>query len=318
MRRAGRRLRFRSVTALCIALAHAAWAAPTQQRHGGRVAIAGDRMAVTQPPSHAVLLYDLAASEPRLLASLIGEGTRPGQFQLPGGVALDAAGRRLYVADAQANRIQVFDVDGATVRFARAVGRHGAGPGELDTPGGMVVAPDGRLYVADAGNHRVQVFDAGLAPAGIIGVGVLVAPIDVAFDGSRLLVLDAERLRVEAFDVAGRATGGWGSTVTDAAAGAEVVGFRGPFAVGVAADGSVLVSDLARHLVQRFAVDGRRVGVWGGTRVLFVPMGLAIDRRGRVIVLDRRSSRLQVFDIDGTLAASVVVDPAALPAPAEP
>ena len=53
-------------------------------------------------------------------------------------------------------RIVKFDKEG---KFIKAWGKKGSGPGEFDTPHGLVLDPQGRLLVADRGNSRIQVFD---------------------------------------------------------------------------------------------------------------------------------------------------------------
>lgn len=71
------------------------------------------------------------------------------------GVAADGAGR-IYVADAQAHEVRVFDAEG---RHVRTFGRKGGGPGEFEQIAGMDWGPDGNLWVMDARNSRFAVFD---------------------------------------------------------------------------------------------------------------------------------------------------------------
>ncbi len=68
----------------------------------------------------------------------------------------DSSGR-IYVADFENHRIQVFDSDG---RFLTAFGERGSERGRLEHPTDLDVGPDGRIYVVDFGNDRVQVFSA--------------------------------------------------------------------------------------------------------------------------------------------------------------
>lgn len=83
------------------------------------------------------------------LFALGGADSGPQSFyQLRGGVVgADAAGN-LYVLDAAAKHIVVFDSTGALLR---TMGREGGGPGEMRWPITLVVAPDGRAAAFDIG-----------------------------------------------------------------------------------------------------------------------------------------------------------------------
>jgi DNA-binding beta-propeller fold protein YncE len=107
-----------------------------------------------------------------------------GLLQRPAGIARDPVERVLYVADAQAHDIKVFDEAG---RLVRRIGRRGEGRGEFNFPTHVAFAR-GELYVTDTLNSRVQVFSAGgEAIARAFGsrglyVGDLVRPKGVAVD----------------------------------------------------------------------------------------------------------------------------------------
>ena len=60
----------------------------------------------------------------------------------------------LYVCEYGNNRIQRFEPDGRPVGLWGTVG---SGEGELWTPWGIALFPDGRVAVADAGNNRITV-----------------------------------------------------------------------------------------------------------------------------------------------------------------
>ena len=62
---------------------------------------------------------------------------------------------RVYVADFQNHRIQVFSPEG---RSLTAFGSQGTDPDQFDRPTDLDFGPDGRIYVVDFGNDRVQVF----------------------------------------------------------------------------------------------------------------------------------------------------------------
>lgn len=101
----------------------------------------------------------------------------------PTGLARDAKTGLLYVADAQAHDIKLFDAEG---RLLEVIGQRGAGDGEFNYPTHIAYARD-RLYVTDTINARVQVFGPDDAMKWKFGqrglyVGNLVRPKGVAVD----------------------------------------------------------------------------------------------------------------------------------------
>ena len=80
----------------------------------------------------------------------------PGAFRVATGVATDSAGR-IYVADFENHRIQVFDSDGSLLCL---FGSQGDAPGEFERPTDLAIGPEGRIFVVDFGNDRIQVFEA--------------------------------------------------------------------------------------------------------------------------------------------------------------
>lgn len=124
-------------------------------------------------------------------------GTGPGQFKVPHGVTIDKR-RRVYVAERDNDRVQVFDengryldewpdirgvvsvmatgddavwaLTGSTNRLLKydlggrlltywgTANTQGVFPGSLYAPHAFSVDPDGNLYIADYRNHRVQKF----------------------------------------------------------------------------------------------------------------------------------------------------------------
>lgn len=108
-----------------------------------------------------------------------------GMLKRPTGVARDPAHGRIFVADAYAHDIKVFDDDG---RLLRTIGARGQAGGEFNYPTHVAFA-GGLLYVTDAMNSRVQIGHAEGEPrwrsVGARGlyVGNLVRPKGVAADG---------------------------------------------------------------------------------------------------------------------------------------
>jgi sugar lactone lactonase YvrE len=67
------------------------------------------------------------------------KGTGPGEFSYPHGLAMDSAGR-LFVADRENNRIQIFNQDGKFLAEWKQFGR----------PSGIYIDKHDMLYVADS------------------------------------------------------------------------------------------------------------------------------------------------------------------------
>lgn len=85
----------------------------------------------------------------------------PTFFSKPTGIAVDAAGTRVYVVEtggvqSQDHRIRVFDA--VTAKHLFDFGKRGTGPGEFNLPRDVTIGKDDLLYVVDGGNFRVQVF----------------------------------------------------------------------------------------------------------------------------------------------------------------
>jgi DNA-binding beta-propeller fold protein YncE len=75
-------------------------------------------------------------------------GTGPGEFNLPHSIAVDAQGR-VYVADRENKRIQVFDAEGRYLAEWTGVGY----------PYGLFITPDQHVWVIDGGYDRIVELD---------------------------------------------------------------------------------------------------------------------------------------------------------------
>lgn len=114
--------------------------------------------------------------------------------------------RGIFVADAGAHDLKVFDVDG---RLIGRLGLRGGELGELNGPTHLALR-DGLLYVSDTLNARVQVFSADGEPLRAIGarglyVGNFTRPKGVAVDsGGHVYVVESYHDHLVVFDDEGR------------------------------------------------------------------------------------------------------------------
>lgn len=82
-----------------------------------------------------------------------------GKLKRPAGLAVDRVRNFLYVADAAAHQVAVFDLkDFSHIRFVGDPNGAGSEPGQLRTPTNVAVDRRGNLYVSDTFNNRVQIF----------------------------------------------------------------------------------------------------------------------------------------------------------------
>ena len=226
-------------------------------------------------------------------------GAQPGAFDLPSGVATDAAGN-VYVADFRNGRVQEFDSSG---NFLRVIGTGGGHGGELNFPEDVVTNAAGNLYVADNGNNRIEKFDshgnfvlafgkdvvtgggtgfeictvAASCESGVQGTlgGELTEPSAVAVDADgNIYAADSDSHRIEKYDASGNFTGAFGKDVNtaDIGTGFEICTVAASCKAGIAGD-----------------VAG----------AFNFPKGVATDAAGNVYVSDLENNRIQKFDSSG-------------------
>ncbi|MCH8167862.1 MAG: hypothetical protein IIC03_08025, partial [Proteobacteria bacterium] len=98
------------------------------------------------------------SADGELLTSWGEPGIDPGQFMVPHNLAID--GDRIYVADREAHRVQLFDLDGSLISVWNNIHR----------PCGLAVGPEGNVYIGELNGvalmegaagigHRVSVLD---------------------------------------------------------------------------------------------------------------------------------------------------------------
>ncbi len=170
----------------------------------------------------------------------------------PTSLAFDPQRQRLYVADAGAHQIVVYDADGA---LQLAFGERGLGDGQFNWPSHLCLDRDGLIYVVDSFNFRVQIFD----PNGHFlfkfghqgdGSGDFSRPKGIGVDSrGHIYVVDALFDAVQIFNYRGEFLLGFGRQGRDA----------GEFWLpnGLAADGDrVYVADGYNQRIQVFQFVG--------------------------------------------------------------
>ena len=231
--------------------------------------------AVTDHHNHCVYLLNCYTPQQnyhhknhQMFKKLGSQGNDDGQFQNPCGVAFDSK-NNLYVVDGNNHRIQKFDTRG---NYMLQFGNKGTGVGQLSNPRGITVH-NGRVYVADSGNKRVAVFQTTSQFCHNIGEQLLGVPCDVTVSINTLLVAVYGQDCLNAFTLDGQSKGNFGT-------------------LHQSNKGTLLLYGQTSSK----------------TDSIMYPYGLTTDLNGFVIVSETCSDHVEIFDKDGNLVKSLVVN----------
>jgi tripartite motif-containing protein 71 len=291
----------------------------TGAHFGPRASVSGHLLAIPEPETHAIQLYDTSQSTPLNITALGGFGHKPGQLIDPIDVALDAEAGLLWVLDGGNRRLAIWRLRldpsaeiAYSLRIASFVKSY-----DFEVLGRRVTSPEltwplnadaierdaaGNVYLLDARNRCVIVFNPLMnfvcvleahhaEPAGPCRLTDLA----VGADSRTILVVDADGRCVREYDLAGRPVRSYPSAGSG--------GLVEPFGAVAAADGSVFVTDRGAHCVVQFDGEGRELRRWGREGLaageFFRPTSIQLDARGRLLVIDHGNHRGQYFSRDG-------------------
>ena len=310
------------------------WPAGVAIDSAGNLYVADTRSDTIRKVTAAGVVTTVAGS-PGVAGSANGTGAAA-SFDLPGGVAVDAAGN-LYVADTGNSTIRKITPAGLVSTLAGTAGVTGAADGtgaaaSFDLPGGVTVDSSGTLYVADTANSTIRMVTSTGVVTTIAGTAGVTGAADgtgaaarfdlpggVAVDSSgTLYVADTANSTIRAIS---------GGAVTTIAGAAQLVGsadgaataarfdLPGGLAVGA---GGVAVADTSNSTVRLLA--GGQVTTLAGsagetgstdgaswTARFDDPTGIGVSAAGVVYVADTVNSTIRAVAPDGvvsTLAGS--------------
>ena len=222
-------------------------------------------------------------------------GKEPRQFVRPYGVAVDAEGRRVYVADPELGAVHAFDLGAGKYALLR-----GARKQPLRTPIGVAVDGGGRLFVADAESALIFVFSPKHRLLFSFGREQrLERPTGIAAAGERVYVTDTAGHRVLVYRIRGSAAeplfhfGGRGDAPGQ---------FNYPVDLAVSSDGKVYVNDSLNFRVQVFDAQGKALSSLGrpgdSSGSFQRSKGVALDSDGNLYVVDALFDTVQIFGPD--------------------
>ena len=247
---------------------------------------------VTEGDKHCVTMFSPSGKK---LRSFGAQGSLPGQFLYPCGVAVDSKGN-ILVADVSNHRIQKFTAEGKFIAEKR-IKIHGSL--QALSPCSVACNPNnGKVYVGTM-NHNIQILNSDLTFVRDFGIrgtgrGAFYYPEQVAFDShGNVYVADRDNHRIQVFTAHGkflRMFGKFGRNKGELAA---------PHGIVIDSSDTIFISERDNHRISVFTTDGEFVRSFGNEGCelgeLKKPRRLAMDSNGVIYVCDLDNNRVQMF-----------------------
>jgi tripartite motif-containing protein 71 len=256
------------------------------------VAVARKRIFVVDGGNHRVAIFNLKG---RLLSTIGGKGTEPGNFLDPVGIGTDTKGR-IMVADKGNHRIQIFNRKGRFLRAFTVIVE-----GNLIRPVDVAYDPATRLfYVTGNTNHKVMVFDnKGRLVNEWGGSGAEESEFNfpatlTLLPGPRIGVVDVLNTRVQLFDLSGKYQSQFGLFGTLPGR------FFRPKGIGVDNNGRIFISDSYMGVIQVFSGSGEfqsQLGAQNSSIKLMTPTGITVSG-DRLFIAEMIANRISVYQLD--------------------
>lgn len=288
-------------------------------RYPGKVAIDGDRIAISDSGHDRVLIGTLDRNRRRAKIHRVIGGAPgfvdgvDGRLAAPQGLAFGA--QVLYVADSANHAVRAIDLADGALSTVAGTGRQlrsraDAATGALSSPWDLVLH-GGTLHIALAGVHRIVSLDlASGAVTSFCGSGreaiidgphaeaALAQPMGMATDGRRLYFADAETSAVRWADLdrsgrVGTIVGTGLFDFGDRDGIGDEVRLQHPQAVAVHEDGRIVVADSYNDSLKWINPQTRSCSTF--VRGLHEPGGLARSE-GLIYVADTNAHRIVIVD----------------------
>jgi DNA-binding beta-propeller fold protein YncE len=317
-------------------LAHFAPDTPTIEpgilSYPGKVAIDGDRIAISDSGHNRVLAGTLAGDGKTIsVTSITGSGRKgfmdgaPGEFDSPQGLAF--AGPELFVADAGNHAVRAIDLSTGVTRTLVGTGkllrtRADRDMGAMASPWDLTVV-EGTLFVGMAGRHQIWRVDPATGRASVhAGTGgedirdgpvteaLLAQPMGITAIGSRLYFADSESNAVRWCDTSpagetGTIVGTGLFDFGDVDGEGDDVRLQHPQAGVPHAENQLLVADSYNDCIKLIDIDRRRSTVW--LRGFHEPGGLA-RTDSSLYVADTNAHRVAVVNLETREVADLRIE----------
>ena len=252
---------------------------------------ASGQIITTESNSHAVRVLDKDLKTVKTFGG--EESCTDVEFSYPRGVTVSPDN---FILLTDNHGVHKMSLNG---QISGSVGKKGNGPGQFDTPEGIVASYiTGLIYVADRGNHRIQVLGSDLSFIQSFGSegsgeGQFNEPWGLTIDSDGFLyVIDSNNHRVQKFTSDGAFVTEFGKTgggKLSSPAGIAV-SHKNQLYVTEKGTHSIAVFDTEGHFIHRF---GRHVG--NSDYCLNCPEGVDFDGNGLLYICDYFNKRIVVY-----------------------
>ena len=267
-------------------------------------------------------------SKKQPLVSVCEKGKGMGQLSNPRDVTVDNETGNIYIADQYNNCVKVFDSTGKYLfkfrnnedegkmnlplsvaicgdrilisqlnhcilnyqlngNFLSKIGKYGKGELEFNCPLGLTIdESNGNIYVSDCYNNRIQILSQDFRFISQFGKDILKSPLDVKLSKEYIFVLDVSNPCLHLFSYNHFLQ----KSVISRGKGMQMIN---PFHFFIDQTDNILISDYGSNSIQIFNKEFQMIHK---ISVSPKPMGITVDKRGRVIVLRQAENNcLQIY-----------------------
>jgi len=202
---------------------------------------------------------------------------------------------KIYVVDIRGAGYDILDLENNKFSVVQ-----GAGGGSMPKPINITIDENGYKYITDTQRNQVLVFNQHEKFVQAFGVKGQFRPGDTAIVGDKLFIADLKDNEIE---VLNKNTGVLQYKI--GRTGKKDGELFTPTNIKIGPDNHLYVSETGNFRVQKFTLDGQHVRNYGGIGTSIGkfarPKGIALDRDGRLLIVDSAYENVQIMDKDGKL-----------------
>jgi uncharacterized protein (TIGR03663 family) len=245
---------------------------------------AGGKLYVSNSKANTVVVLDQNGKQVAVYGG-------PGKLDVPNAVAGDPAGG-CWVADTWHHRIVHYAADGSVLGEYQ--------PPQSDSffaPRGIALSKQGGLVLTDTGKHVLKMFDGSGSFVRTVGLpgalkGQFSEPVGIAIaQNGSIYVADTGNQRIQILNPAGKPVYEWNVPGLLPQGDERVISGIEP-ALAIGPKGRLYATDATTNRIMVFTSDGWRMQMYGVTKQLAGPKGIAVDDKGRIYVANTQAGQV--------------------------